>query len=113
MYTGMDLKQAAQQAKAHGHAALILDGASCQLFSGNVLQFNVTLKGNRFPTVKFEERTPGKFTVAVAPEDGASIDYTQAKVFTMDEPIEHLTSALAFPQSRDMRQLVNCLLKSN
>ena len=110
MNTGMDLKQAAERAKAQGHAALILNGASCQLYDGKVLQFNVTLKGNRFPTVKFEERTPGKFTVAVAPEDGASIDYTQARVFTMDEPVEHM--AAAFPQSRDMKQLANCLANS-
>lgn len=105
-----DLKETVQQAKAQGHAALVLTGASCQLYDGKVLQFNVELKGNRFPTVKFEERTPGKFTVAVAPEDGASIDYTKAKVFTIDEPIEHL--AAAFSQSEDMRQLVNCLTNS-
>lgn len=111
MNTGMDLKQAAERAKAQGHAALILNGASCQLYDGKVLQFNVTLKGNRFPTVKFEERIPGKFTVAVAPEDGASIDYTKAKVFTMDEPIEHL--AAAFPQSEDMRRFVNSLTQAD
>lgn len=100
-----------QQAKAQGHIALTLNGASLQLYDGTPLQFNVTLKGHKFPTIKFEERTPGKFTVAVAPEDGASIDYTQAKVFTMDEPLEHL--ATAFPQSHDMRKLVNCLVNSN
>lgn len=107
MNTSMDLKQAAEQAKTQGHAALILNGASCQLYDGKVLQFNVTLAGRRFPTIKFEERSPGRFTVAVAPEDGASIDYTKAKVFTMDEPIEHL--AAAFPLSEDMGQFVYSL----
>lgn len=108
MNTGKDLRNGVQQAKAQGHAALVLTGASCQLYDGKVLQFNVKLKGNRFPTVKFEERTPGKFTVAVAPEDGASIDCTQAKVITMDEPLVHLVTK--FPQSEDMRTFVNCLI---
>lgn len=107
MNTSKDLRNGAQQAKAQGHAALILNGASCQLYDGKMLQFNVTLAGRRFPTIKFEERSPGKFTVAVAPEDGASIDYTQAKVFTMDKPLEHL--AAAFPQSEDVRRFVNSL----
>lgn len=111
MYTNNDLKNIIQQAKAQDRVRLSLDGAVFQIYDGKPLQFNASLKGNRFPTVKFEERTPGKFTVAVASEDGASIDYTQANVFTMDEPLEHL--AAAFPQSRDMRQLVNCLVKSN
>lgn len=108
MYTGMDLRQATQRAKAQGHAALVLNGASLRIYDGTPLQFNVTLNERRFPTIKFEERTPGKFTVAVAPEDGASIDYTKAKVFTMDVPIEHL--AAAFPQSEDIKQLVYCLI---
>ena len=50
---------------------------------------------------------PGRFTVAVAPEDGASIDYTQSKAFTMDEPLEHLT--MAFPQSTDIKAFVSGL----
>lgn len=107
MYTGMDLRQATQRAKAQGHAALVLNGVSLRIYDGTPLQFNATLNGRRFPTIKFEERSPGKFTVAVAPEDGASIDYTQAKVFTMDEPLEHF--AAAFPQSEDVRRFVNSL----
>lgn len=110
MYIIKDFRLAVQQAQSQGHAGLVLDGASLQLYDGEPLQFNVTLARRRFPTIKFEERQLGRFTVAVASEDGASIDYTQAKVFTMDEPIEHM--AVAFPQSRDMRQLVNCLINS-
>lgn len=112
MYTtNMDLRMAVQQAQAQGHSSLNLDGVSFQIYGGKPLQFNATLDGNRFPTVKFEERTPGKYTVAVAPEDGSSIDYTQAKVLTMAEPLEHLIAA--FPQSNDIRQFVNCLKDSN
>ncbi len=105
-----DLQKAAQQAQDQGHIALNLEGVSFQIYENKPLQISLIMKENRFPTVKFEERTPGRFTVAVAPEDGASIDYTQAKVFTMDEPFENL--AAAFPQSRDMQQLVNCLVTS-
>ena len=111
MNTNQDLKNTVQQVQNHERISVGADGASFRIYDGKPLQFNVTLKGNRFPTIKFEERTLGKFTVAVAPEDGSSIDYTQAKVFTMDEPLEHL--AAAFPQSADMRQLVNCLVNSN
>lgn len=103
-----DLNRAVRQAKAQGNISLRLNASSLQLYSGEPLQFNVTLKGQHSATIKFEERTSGKFTVAVAPEDGASIDYTKAKVFTMDEPIEHLTTA--FPQSEDMRRFVNSLI---
>lgn len=105
-----DLQKAAQQALDKAHVALNLECVSFQIYQNSPLQFNATLEGNCFPTVKFEERIPGRFTVAVAPEDGASIDYTQAKVFTMDEPFENL--AAAFPQSRDMQQLVTCLINS-
>lgn len=107
MYSNQDLKMAALQAQAQEHISLSLSGISFQIYEGKPLQFNATLNGNCFATIKFEERTPGKFTVAVAPEDGASIDYTKAKVFTMDEPIEHL--AAAFPQSKDMRRFVSSL----
>lgn len=103
--------EALTQGQAPGDAPPRLDGVSLWTYGRKPLEFNVTLAGRRFPTIKFEERSPGKFTVAVAPEDGASIDYTQAKVFTMDEPLEHL--AAAFPQNRDMRQFVNCLVNSN
>lgn len=110
MNTFNDLNKAALQAKTQGHVALFLNGASCQLYGGKVLQFNVTLKENRFPTVKVEQRTLGQFTVAVAPEDGASIDYTQAKTFAMDEPLEHLTAA--FPDSKYIKQLLVCLINT-
>lgn len=102
-----DLKKSVEQAQDKGDMFMSLNGTTIQIFSGKPIQFNATLKGNRFPTVKFEERTPGKFTVAVAPEDGASIIYAKAKVFTMGKPIEHL--AAAFPQSEDMRRFVNSL----
>lgn len=110
MNTFNDWIKAALQAKAQGQVALFLNGASCQLYDGKVLQFNVTLKENRFPTIKVEQRTVGKFAVAVAPEDGASIDYTQAKTFTMDEPLEHL--AAAFPDSKYIKQLIVCLIST-
>lgn len=110
MYIINELNKAAQQAKAQGDAVLALNGVSLQLYDGEPLQFNATLKGHKFPTIKFEERTPGKFTVAVAQEDGHSIDYTQAKVFTMDEPIEHL--AAGFPDSEYIKQLQECLINS-
>lgn len=103
-----DLKKSVEQAQDKGDMFMSLNGTTIQIFSGKPIQFNATLKGNRFPTVKFEERTPGKFTVAVAPEDGASIIYTKANVFTMDESIEHL--AAAFSQSEDVKQLVYCLI---
>lgn len=106
-----ELNKAAQQAKAQGDFALFLDGAALQLYDGKPLQFNVTLEGQRFPTIKFEERTPGRFTVAVAPEDGRSIDFTQAKVFMMDEPLEHLTAA--FPSSEYIKQFATCLINTN
>ena len=111
MDTNKDLRNAAQQVRDPERISLGVDGVSFRIYEGKPLQFNVTVKGNRFPTIKFEERTFGKFTVAVALEDGGSIDYTQAKVFTMDEPLEHL--AAAFPQSADMRRLVNCLVNSH
>lgn len=99
--------EALTQGQAPGDAPPRLDGVSLWTYGRKPLEFNVTLAGRRFPTIKFEERSPGKFTVAVAPEDGASIDYTQAKVFTMDEPLEHL--AAAFSQSEDMRRFVYSL----
>lgn len=105
-----DLRTAVQEAKAQGDSTLILKGVSFQLYEGEPMQFNATLSGQRFSTVKFEERLPGRFTVAVAPEDGASIDYTQAKTFTMHEPLENL--AAAFPGSEYIQQFLVYLINA-
>ena len=48
---------------------LDVDGLSFQVFTTGKpnLQFNVTLKGDRYPTIKFEEQSrPGTFLVGVA-----------------------------------------------
>lgn len=106
-----ELKNLAEQTLAQKNIWIYCGKELIQVYenrlTGGGVQFNVTLDTHHLPTIKFEERSRGKFTVAVAPEDGASICYTQAKVFTVDEPIEHL--AAAFPQSEDMKQFVNSL----
>lgn len=111
MYTMSKLKGLVEQSLASDNIYAHCNKAQIQVYenrlAGGGIQFNVTLLGNRFPTIKFEERTPRRFTVAVAPEDGASIDYTQSKAFTMDEPLEHLT--MAFPQSTDIKAFVSGL----
>lgn len=110
MYNFDDLRATIQQAQAQGNAALILKGVSFQLYDGNPLQFNATIEGQKYSTIKFEERTPDRFTVAIAPEEGSSIDFTQAKTFTMDEPLEHLTAA--FPDSEYIYQLFMYLVNA-
>lgn len=106
------LKSLVEQALAQNDIWVRCGNAHIQIYEnrlvGGGIQFNVTLASQQFPTIKFEERTPGKFTVAVASRDGASIDYTQAKVFTMDEPVEHL--AAAFPRSEEMKGFVASLI---
>lgn len=88
-----------------------INGARIQIYESTPLQFNVTPADCRYPTVKGEQRSPGKLTIAVAPEDGESIDYTQAKAFTMDEPLNNLI--LAFPSSPYIRQFVECLINNS
>ena len=111
MYTISELKSLVEQSFASDSIYAHCNNAHIQVYenrlTGGGIQFNVRLLGNRYPTIKFEERMPGRFTVAVAPEDGASIDYTQSKAFTMDEPLEHLT--MAFPQSTDIKAFVSGL----
>lgn len=106
-----DIKNFLEQALAQNNTWVCCGNAHIQIYenrlAGGGIQFNVTLANQQLPTIKFEERAPGKFTVAVAPEDGASIDYTQAKVITVDEPIEHLAAAFS---SEEMKNFVASLI---
>lgn len=109
-YVG-DLFQFLEQKRQAGNIGAHINGSGIRIYESSPLQFNATLPGCRYPTIKGEVRSPGRLTVAVAPKEGESIDFTQAKVFTMNEPLERI--AAAFPQSTDMRQFVNCLVDSN
>jgi len=99
-----DLKEAAEVEKAGGQSMGLI-GLYYQIYDGRPLQFNMAL--HRYPIIKFEERTPGKFTVAMAPEEGDSIKYTQAKVFTLDDPLDKMIEA--FADNKFVRDVVDHL----
>lgn len=101
----------AEYRQEHSHSPLNIDGLSFQVYNSQPLQFNATLNGQASPTIKFEEREAGRrFAVAVAPKDGESIDHTQAKLFTLSDPLKKLVEA--FPDSLIMRQFVQAITNS-
>lgn len=101
----------AEYREEHGHSPLNIGGLGFQVYDSQPLQFNATLNGQTSPTIKFEEREAGRrFSVAVAPKDGESIDHTQAKLFTLSDPLEKLLEA--FPDSLIIRQFVQYLTNS-
>lgn len=92
---------------------LTVDGLSFQVFTTGKpnLQFNATLKVDRYPTIKFEEQSRlGTFIVGVASEDGGSIVQNRNVCFTLDDPLSKLVEA--FPDSPRMKKFVECLTSS-
>lgn len=100
----------AEYQQEHGHFPLNIEGLSFQVYDGQPLQFNVTLSGHIYATIKFEEREAGRrFAVAVAPKDGESINHTKAKVFTLSDPLEKLLEV--FPDSSIIQQFFQYITK--
>jgi len=91
---------------------LDVDGLSFQVFTDKPnVNFNVTLKEDKWATIKFEEQSRlGTFVVGVAPNDGASIVYKRDNVICLDDPLEKLIEI--FPDSPRMKKFVKCLLNS-
>lgn len=59
----------------------------------------------------FLEEKPGFLTVAVVPNGGSSIDWTNAKRFAPDTPLEALLEA--FPNGRNVGAIVEALKTFN
>ena len=92
---------------------LDVDGLSFRVFADGKpnLQFNVTLKGDRYPTIKFEEQSrPGTFVVGVALEDGATIVYKRDSMLGLDDPLDKLIAV--FPDNPRMQEFVKRLINS-
>lgn len=94
---------------------LDVDGLNFQVFTTGKpnLQFNATLKGDRYPTIKFEEQSRlGTFVVGVAPEDGATIVYKRDtdSLLRLDDPLDKLMEV--FPDSPRIKKFVECLINS-
>lgn len=110
MYCVNDLIQLLEQKRRAGYISAHLNGSHIQIYESRLLQFNVTLPGCKYPTIKGEKRSLDKLFVAVAPKDGESIKYTAGCAFPMGEPLENLT--LAFFANPYIRQFTDCLTSS-
>lgn len=105
-----DLIQLLEQKQRAGDISAHIDGSHIQIYESSPLQFNVTLTGCKYPTIKGEKRSPDNLTIAVALKDGESVDYTAGRVFPMCEPLENLIPA--FPGNSYIRQFVDYLTSS-
>ncbi len=96
-------------------APLDIDGLTCRVFTTGKpnVQFNVTFRGERCATIKFEEQSRlGTFVVGVASEDGATIlqKRDDDSLLHLDDPLSKLIDI--FPDSPRMKKFVECLINS-
>lgn len=94
---------------------LDIDGCTFQVYTTGKpnLQFNVTMEGDKEPTIKFEEQSRlGTFVVGVAPKDGATIAQKRDEnsLLRLDDPLSKLTEI--FPDSVRIKRFVECLINS-
>lgn len=97
----------------HGHPPLSVRGIVISVFTTTKsnLQFNVTLDGDKLPTIKFDEQSPsGKFVVGVAATDGGTIVQDRNNQFRLNDPLSRLIEV--FPDNPRMKKFVECLLNS-
>lgn len=95
------------------HAPLDVEGLYAQVFTTGKpnVNFNITLKGDTYPSIKFEEQSRlGTFIVGVASEDGGSIVQNREILFRLDDPLSKLVEA--FPDSERMKRFVEYLTNS-
>lgn len=99
MNTMNDLKNSVEQILAQGHirASCGEIGIEAYRLTGGGVLFDLNFGGWKDkPAIRMMEGTPGKFTIAVAPRDGESIDCTNTKVFTMTESLDTLYQAFPY-----------------
>ena len=92
---------------------LDIKGLDSQVFTTGKpnVNFNITLKGDKYPSIKFEEQSRlGTFIVGVASEDGERIVQNREILFKLDDPLSKLIEA--FPDSPRMKKFVECLTNS-
>ena len=95
------------------HSPLDIDGLYARVFTTGRpnVQSNVTLKGDKYPSIKFEEQSRlDTFIVGVASEDGSSIVQNRGILFMLDDPLSKLIEA--FPDSPRMKKFVEYLINS-
>lgn len=105
-----DLKALAEQTLAQSHNLTSCGEVDIQVyqsFGGSVL-LDLDCDGQKDrPAIRMVEDPQGKFTVAVAPRDGESLDCTNKKVFTMADPLEALCQAFSYEH---IQHIVDILL---
>lgn len=103
-----DFKKWAEEQKAQKHLMSTIEGLQVQVYGNSPLQLNITVRGQQGACLKLEERRPGRFTIAMAPRAGASIDYPSRKEFSAAESLEVLRGA--FP-NENIGRIVDVLLR--
>ena len=106
METFSDLKKWLEKSRMVNEIMESLDDMMIQIYQNSTLQANASFK-NHEAFIKFEERSPNVFTVAVTPIEGGSIQYTEAKTFQLCDPISLLS--VKFPDRVDIDHLVELL----
>lgn len=101
-----------QYLRENGRSPLCVEGLKFFVFTTGKpnLKFNVTLREDQCPTIKFEEQSrPGTFVVGVAEEDGKTIYQRrgEGKLFYLDDPLTKLVEV--FPDSVRMKKFVERL----
>lgn len=103
-----------QQYQREWHRSpLDIDGLNCRVFTTGtpMVQVEVTLRGDKYPTIKFEEQHRlGTFVVGAAADDGATIFQNHDKPLRLDDPLSKLTEV--FPDNPRIKKFVECLLNS-
>lgn len=105
-----DLKTLAEHTLAQDHNLSSCGEVGIQVYqsSGGSVLLDLDCGGQKDkPAIRMMEDPPGKFTIAVAPCDGKSLDCTNKRVFAMAEPLDALYQA--FPYDH-IRHIVDILL---
>lgn len=110
MNTMNDLKNFAEQTLAQGHNLTSCGEVDIQVYQPpeNSILLDLDCGGDKYkPAIRAVEYPRGNFTIAVAPRDGGSLDFTNKRVFAMTEPLEALYQT--FPYEH-IRHIVDILL---
>ena len=93
MNTMNDLKTLAEQTLAQGCNLTSCGEVDIQVYQslGGRMLLNLDCGGPKVNSaIRMVESPPGKFTIAVAPSDGGSLDFTNKRVFAMAESLAAL-----------------------
>lgn len=80
-----------------------------QVYNKPISEFNISIKEQEIPVIKFVESGDDSFRVAVACDDGTSIQHANTKVVCMKDKIDTLLDL--FPNYKNIKIIVGELIK--